>query len=122
MINRRERICMVKKEDWKDFLAPEAQGTLSEILNTAKRHKGAYIQSDDVKIAQLWCAIIELKKQLDSVQKVQTKLEEPFKAIVEVGETEKKKAIEQILREMVRPTDEATEHATNRLVESLMKF
>ena len=110
------------EEDWKDFLAPEARNTLAEILNTTKRHKGAYMQSEDVKTAQLWCALVELKKQLESVQKVQTKLEEPFRAIVEVGEAEKRKAIERILREMIRPTDEASEDATNKLVESLMKF
>jgi hypothetical protein len=111
-----------REEDWKDFLAPEAQGILAEMLTKAKAHKGAYMQSDDVKTAQLWCAIVELKKQLDSVQKVQTKLEEPFRAIVEVGEAEKRKAIERILRDMVRPTDESSENATEKLVDSLMKF
>lgn len=109
-------------EDWKDYLAPDAKKLLADALASAKMHKGAYMQADDVKVAQLWCAIVELKKQLDSMQRVQMNLEEPFKAIVEVGEAEKKKAIERMLREIVRPTDLPTEQATQKLVESLMKF
>jgi len=114
---------MVKKEeDWKEFLAPEAQKTLADVLNETKRHKGAYLHAEDVKVAQLWCAIIELKKKLEEMQKIQTKVEEPFKSIVEIGEKEKRKAIERVMREIVRPTDEASEQATQKLVESLMKF
>lgn len=111
-----------KEEDWKDYLAPDAKKTLADMLNTTKMHKGAYMQADDVKVAQLWCAVVELKKRLDAMQNAQVKLEEPFQAIVEVGETEKKKAIERMLREIVRPTDVASEQATQKLVESLMKF
>lgn len=109
-------------EDWKECLQPEDQQVLADILNTTKRHKGAYIQAEDVKIAQLWCALVEMKKNLDEVSKSQKILEEPFRAIVEVGEAEKRKAIERMLREIVRPTDESSEQATKRLVESLMKF
>ena len=109
-------------EDWKDYLAPDAKNALAETLSGTKVHKGAYMQADDVKVAQLWCAIVELKKQLDSMQKVQVKLEEPFHAIVEVGKAEKKKAIERMLREIVRPTHLPTEQATQKLVDSLMKF
>jgi hypothetical protein len=50
------------------------------------------------------------------------KLEEPFKAIVAVGEAEKKRTIERVIAEIIKPTDEATQEATRKLVESLMKF
>lgn len=109
-------------EDWKDFLSPEDQKILADLLNMGRRHKAAYTQADDVKTAQLWCALVELKKRLDEMQKIQLKLEEPFRAIVEVGEKEKRKAIERIIREIVRPTEEGTEEATQQLVDSLMKF
>jgi hypothetical protein len=109
-------------EDWKEYLQPEDQQVLAEILNTTKRHKGAYCQAEDVKVAQLWCALVEMKKKLDELTKNQKILEEPFRAIVEVGEAEKRKAIERMLREIVRPTDESSEQATKKLVESLMKF
>ncbi len=109
-------------DDWKELLSPEARATLAELLNSTKCHKGAYMNSDDVKIAQLWSALIELSKKMDDIQKVQVKLEEPFKAIVEVGEKEKRKAIEGIIRGIVRPTDENTEEAAQDLVDSLMNF
>jgi len=111
-----------KVDDWKELLAPEARSTLAKILNSTKRHKGAYINADDVKIAQLWSALIELSNKMDEIQKIQVRLEEPFKAIVEVGEKEKRKAIESIVRGIVRPTDENTEDAAQDLVDSLMKF
>ena len=111
-----------ENNDWKDFLAPEAQKTLAELLNAAKRHKGAYMQAEDVKVAQLWSALLELKKQLDEMQRVQLKTEEPFRAIVEMGDAEKRKAIERVIRGMVRPEDESAEDATHKLVDSLMKF
>jgi len=71
-IENKKRMKMFEKntEDWKDFLAPEAQAVLADILNTAKRHKGAYMQAEDVKVSQLWCALVELKKKLDEMQKV----------------------------------------------------
>jgi len=111
-----------ENSDWKDFLAPEAQKTLADLLNAAKRHKGAYMQAEDVKVAQLWAALVELKKQLDEMQKLQVKTEEPFRAIVEMGDAEKRKAIERVIRGMVRPEDESAEEATHKLVDSLMKF
>ena len=115
---------MVRKaeDDWKDFLSPDAKTTLAEILNSTRKHKGAYMQSDDVKVAQLWSAIIEMNKKLEEMQKIQIKLEEPFKAIVEVGDKEKRRAIADIVRGIVRPTNEGTEEATQDLVESLMRF
>jgi hypothetical protein len=109
-------------EDWKECLSPEDKRILADVLNTTKRHKCAYCQAEDVKVAQLWCALVEMKKQMDEMQKVQTVLEEPFRAIVQTGENQKRKAIERIVREIVRPTEESSEQATQSLVESLMKF
>jgi hypothetical protein len=110
------------KNDWKECLNEEDKKILEELITVVKRHKCAYSQADDVKVAQLWCALVELKKELDSTKAMLGKLEEPFKAIVEVGEAEKKKAIERIISEIVKPTDKETQEATQKLVESLMKF
>ena len=111
---------MSKIEDWKNYLAPESQNILAKILEDTKKHQGAYM--NDIKVAQLWSTIIELKKEIDSLKKAQIKLEEPFKSIVDIGNTEKEKAIERVLRDIVRPTDESSEEATKKLVDSLMKF
>lgn len=111
-----------EKEDWKELLSEDAKQALSSIFESAKKHKGAYLNAEDVKIAQLWCAILELKKDADEIKRILGKLEEPFKAIVSVGEAEKKRTIERVIAEIIKPTDEATQEATRKLVESLMKF
>ena len=109
-------------KDWKDLLSPEAQQLLAEMFDSAKRHKGAYMQSDDVKVAQLWCALVEIKKELDDVKCQLEKVSAPFEAIVTIGDAEKKRAIQRLISDIIKPTEEEAGEATKRLVESLMKF
>ena len=92
------------------------------MFDAAKRHKGAYLQSDDVKIAQLWCALVELKRENKELREQIDKVSAPFRAIAMVGNVEKKRAIQKLIGDIVRPTEEETSEATKRLVESLMKF
>jgi hypothetical protein len=111
-----------RKEDWKEFLSDDAKKTLSDLFDSAKKHKGAYLNSSDVKVAQLWSAMVELKKDIDEFKKVLGKMQEPLKTIVSIGEAEKKRTIERLVGEIIRPTDKETQEATKKLVESLMKF
>ena len=111
-----------KPEDWKEFLSEDAQKTLSELFDMTKKHKGAYMHAEDVKIAQLWCALVELRKQNAELIELVKRLEEPFRAIVSIGEAEKKKTIEKLMEEIVKPETEEEKEATQKLVESLMKF
>lgn len=111
-----------KEEDWKEFLSDDSKQILSEIFESAKKHRGAYVQARDVKNAQLWCALVELKKEIARMNELLSKIEAPFKAIVAIGEAEKKKAIEKFVSEIVRPEADEEKEATQKLVESLMKF
>ncbi len=111
-----------KKDDWKDNLNEDAKQTLAEILENIKKYRGAYSNAEDVKIAQLWTALIEIKKELNENNRLVKRVEEPFRAIIEVGEKAKEKTIERIITEVIKPTDEDTQEATKKLVESLMKF
>ncbi|MBI4009809.1 MAG: hypothetical protein HY361_01255 [Candidatus Aenigmarchaeota archaeon] len=111
-----------KREDWKEFLIPEAKQTLSNLIDSVKRHRGAYSHADDVKIAQLWSALIEIKNELDGVKQTLGKLEDPWRAIVELGDVEKRKTVEKLVEELIKPVDEDTKEATKKLVDSLMKF
>ena len=111
-----------KEEDWKVFLNEDAKETLAGLLESTKKHRGAYTQAGDVKVAQIWCALAEMKKQFEEFTQTTQKLEEPFKAIVAIGEAEKRKAIERLVTEIVKPEEEAQKEATQKLVESLMKF
>lgn len=108
--------------DWKDYLNPEAQQKLAQIFEAAKVHRGAYMNAQDVKIAQLWCAIIEMNKELRMIRERLEAVSEPFKAIARVGQAEKRAAIAKLISELIKPTEEETNEATKRLVESLMRF
>jgi len=110
------------KKDWKDNLNDDAQVILSGLIESTKKHRCAYSSADDVKVAQLWTALLEIKKQLDETTSLLKKVEMPFRAIIEVGEEEKKNTIERIVSEIVKPTDEETQNVSKKLVESLMKF
>src|SRR3972149_1366283 len=94
-----------EKEDWKDYLAPDAQQVLANLIESAKLHKGAYTRSDDIRNAQLWTALIEMKKEIENLKEKYGKLEGPFKAIVAIGEAEKKKTIERLVADIIKPTD-----------------
>lgn len=111
-----------KEEDWKDLLPEDAKKTLAELLEKAKQHRAAYMQAGDVKVAQLWAALIELRKEIAEFADVVKKVQEPFRAIVAIGEAEKRKAIERLVVEIVKPEEEAEREATQKLVDSLMKF
>lgn len=111
-----------KKEDWKEDLSEDAQKTLTELIEGTKKYRAAYNSADDAQIAQLWTALVEIKKGLDETNSLLKKVQEPFKAIVSVGEEEKRKTVERLITEIIKPSDEQTQEATKKLVESLMKF
>jgi len=109
-------------EDWKDLLARKDQEILAELLDSTRDYKAAYMQADDVKVAQLWTALIELKKECHEMKEMVEKLAAPWRAIIEMGEQEKRKAIERVVRDFLKPTEPEQEEATRKLVDSLMKF
>lgn len=111
-----------KKDDWKENLSEDGKKTLTELIESTKKHRVAYNSASDAQVAQLWTALVELKKGLDETNSLLKKVQEPFKAIVAVGEEEKKKTIEKLISDIVKPSDEQTQEATKKLVESLMKF
>lgn len=51
------------EKNWKALLTPEDEQRLNGILEQIKKHRAAYLTADDVKLAQLWCALLEIQKQ-----------------------------------------------------------
>ncbi len=108
--------------DWKSNLSEEDKIVLLDLLNSTKKHRYAYNSAEDVKAAQLWTALIEVKKEMQKMNELLGMVQEPWKAIVAVGEEEKKKTIERLVQDIIKPVDETSQEATQKLVESLMKF
>jgi hypothetical protein len=50
-------------DDWKQLLTPEDEARLNDILKRVSKYRGAYKNSSDIKNAQLWAAILELRKE-----------------------------------------------------------
>ena len=50
-------------DDWKQNLPAEDELRLNEIIKKVAKHRNAYRSSKDIKIAQLWCALLELDKK-----------------------------------------------------------
>ncbi|MBI2084203.1 MAG: hypothetical protein HYT70_01130 [Candidatus Aenigmarchaeota archaeon] len=113
---------MANKEDWKNDLGDEDRQILLSLLNSVKKYRYAYENSGDARNAQLWTALIEMQKRLDKTNELLGNLEEPFRAIVEIGDEEKRKTIEKLVKDVIKPEDETGEDATQKLVDSLMKF
>ncbi len=111
-----------QKEDWKKRLGEEDMERLASIISSVNKYRYAYESADDPRIAQLWAALIEMQKRMERTNELLGKLEEPFRAIVEIGDNEKRKTIEALVNEMIKPDDDAGEEATRKLVDSLMKF
>jgi hypothetical protein len=110
------------EESWKDYLTDESREILEGILAAARKHRGAYEQADDKKVALLWAALIELKKEMEELKVHTGKLEQPFQAIVSVGESDKRKTIEKLVTEIMKPSDELSHESTQKLLETLINF
>jgi hypothetical protein len=49
--------------DWKTLLTPEDERRLNEVIERAAKHRGAYFNAEEVKVAQIWCALLEARKE-----------------------------------------------------------
>lgn len=84
-------------DDWKQLLSLDDEEKLNEILRKVSKHRGAYKFSDEVKVSQLWCAILELKKENVLLQKRLNSVEDVFDVVFE-----KQRKREQEARDLVR--------------------
>lgn len=68
-------------KDWKQFLDSEDEEKLNRLLKEVAKHRGAYRNADDVKIAQLWSAFLEMRKENDSLRRRVDDMESIFEFI-----------------------------------------
>ena len=55
-------------KEWKKLLVPDDEKKMNEILIAAAKHRTAYTSADDVKVAQLWCIILEMEKRIEALE------------------------------------------------------
>lgn len=70
-------------DDWKQLLSPEDEARLNELLKRTVKYRTAYRSAHDVKTAQLWAAMLELKKENQTLFNRLKKMEEIFDGMKE---------------------------------------
>ncbi len=83
-------------KDWKKYLSPKDEAILNEILEVTERHRGAYKNADDIKNAKLWCALIELKKQINTLDKRLRSIEFILSGMINRAEEEKRRLLKSL--------------------------
>jgi len=78
-------------DDWKRSLSAEDEARLNDILRRTAKHRPAYRSAHDVRIAQLWAAILEIDRDNTELKKKLRKVENIFDVIVKAVEEEKYK-------------------------------
>ena len=111
-----------EEKDWKEFLCGNAQVELAELIERAKQHKCAYTQADDVKVAQLWCALVEVSRQLKSLEERVEKSEVALKGIAEMGEIAKRQALRDKVSELLSAKTKEEKEQVEKIVDVLMEF
>lgn len=68
-----------EKTEWKTLLGSEDEERLNELIRSTAKHREAYSKAENIKIAQLWCALLELKKQQEELEARLSRLEDIFR-------------------------------------------
>lgn len=111
-----------EEKDWKEYLYEDMQAELADLLERTKKHRAAYMRADDVKVAQLWCALGEVLKQLKDVDSRVTRLETAIQALVGMGEVAKRDLLREKLRDVFKPKTPEEKEQVDNIVETLMEF
>ena len=104
-----------KKDDWKKSLTSKDEKKLNEILFKTEKHKAAYLKSNNVKIAQLWAAMLEMEKEKEYMEKRVRRMEYVFSGMTE-------RLRDEIIREDTKKNEEKKEKDLENLIRSLEKF
>lgn len=111
-----------EEKDWKEFLCEDGQVELCELLERAKKHRCAYMQADDVKVAQLWCALTEVAKELKETKAKLARVENSIKAIAKMGDAAKREMLRERMKEVFKPKTTEEKEQVDKIVDSLMEY
>ncbi len=111
-----------EEKDWKELLSEDAQVELAELIERAKKHRAAYMQADDVKVAQVWSALTEVSKQIKKIEERLARIEDLARGFKEIGEVAKREAIKERVSDVFKPKTSKEREHVEKIVESLMEF
>ena len=111
-----------EEKDWKELMCEEAQVELAELIEKAKKHRCAYMQADDVKVAQVWAALTEVSKQLKDTESRLARAETIIKGFAELGEITKKETLRERVSDIFKPKTSKERDQVDKIVDTLMEF
>jgi hypothetical protein len=110
------------EKDWKELMCEKSQVELAELIEKAKKHRCAYMQADDVKVAQLWAALTEVSRQLKDVECRLARMECIARGFTEMAEITKKEAVRERISDIFKPKTSKERETVDKVVDSLMEF
>ena len=67
------------KKEWKALLGSQDEEKLNALIRDIIKYREAYSKADNVKMAQLWCALLDMKKQQEQIDTRLARLEDVFR-------------------------------------------
>ncbi|MBU5678645.1 MAG: hypothetical protein QXJ96_00665 [Candidatus Aenigmatarchaeota archaeon] len=80
-------------KNWKKYLNIDDEALLNKIIEDVAKYRSAYKTAEEVKIAQLWCALLDMEKKIQRIDKRMKRIEIIFDAIAQRMEEEKSSLI-----------------------------
>lgn len=111
-----------EEKDWKELLCGNLQVEMAELIERAKQHRCAYMQADDVKVAQLWTAVAELSRQLKKLEERLAKSEVTMRGLAEIGTVAKRQALRERVSELLKAKSSEEKERVEKIVDVLMEF
>jgi hypothetical protein len=84
--------------DWKEYLPVEDEAKLNELLEATRRHRCAYKGSDNIQVAQVWCALIEMMKMMNKIEQRVAYIERVLDRLFRGYEGERNKLLDGLLK------------------------
>ena len=111
-----------EEKDWKELMSEKAQAELAELIEKAKKHRCAYMQADDVKVAQVWAALTEVSRQLKEIECRIARMECIAQGFTEVGNIAKKDTLRERISDIFKPKTSKEREQVDKIVDALMEF
>lgn len=117
-----DKVLFGEEKDWKEYLCGNAQVELAELIERAKQHKCAYMQAEDVKVAQVWCALTEVAVRMKELESRLEKSEFALKSIAEMGDLAKREGLREKVRSLLNAKTKDEKEQVEKIVDVLMEF
>lgn len=111
-----------EEKDWKELMCGDSQAELASLIEKAKKHRCAYMQADDVKVAQVWCALSEVNADIKSIVTKIARLENAVKGITAMGEIAKRQTLETKVKDLFKAKTDKEKAQVDKIVDALMEF